>query len=109
MQVSLLYNFWVLTPSVEISGRMPSAFKELCCPINSNSAKYHEAVTYTTDSEPESTDTGTQDCKDAEEKEAKNVYEYLTKGCYPQGASKADKSVLRRMSKNSQVVDEIFH
>ena len=61
--------------------------------INSNSAKYHKSVTNTFDSEPESTDTGTQDGKDAEEKETKmykNFYKYLTKGCYPQCASKAD-------------------
>ena len=66
----------------------------------------------TINSEPESADAGTQDGKDAEEKEAEtyeNVYEYLTKGCYPQGASKADKSVLRRMSKKFQVVDGILH
>ena len=40
---------------------------------------------------------GSQDGKDAEEKEAKrykNVYDCLTKGWYPQGASNADKSVL---------------
>ena len=46
-------------------------------------------------------DTDTQDGKDRGEKEAEtyeNVFEYLTKGCYPQGASKAEKSVLRRMS-----------
>ena len=41
-------------PSVEISGMMPSAFKELCCPINSNSSKYYESVTYTIVSECES-------------------------------------------------------
>ena len=48
--------------------------------IKSNSAKYHKLVTNTLDSEPESTDTGTQDGKDAEEKETKmykNFYEYL--------------------------------
>ena len=44
-------------------------------------------------------DTDTQDGKDGEEggeKEAEmyeNVFEYLTKGCYPQGASKSEKSV----------------
>ena len=40
----------------------------------------------TINSEPESADAGTQDGKDAEDKEAEtyeNVYEYLTKGCYP--------------------------
>lgn len=66
-------------------------------------------------SEPESVDTDTQDGKDGEEggeKEAEtyeNVFEYLTKGCYPQGASKAEKSILRRMSKKFQVVDGILH
>ena len=61
--------------------------------VNSNSAKYHKSVINTLDSEPESTDTDTQDGKDAEEKETKmykNFYKYLTKGCYPQCASKAD-------------------
>ena len=28
------------------SGKMPSVFKELCRPINSNSAQYHESATY---------------------------------------------------------------
>lgn len=59
--------------------------------------------------EPKSADTDTQDGKDGGEKEAEtyeNDFEYLTKGCYPQGASKADKSVLGRMS---QVVDGILH
>ena len=66
-------------------------------------------------SEPESADADTQDGKDGEEgveKEAEtyeNVFEYLTKGCYPQGASKAEKSILRRMSKKFQVVDGILH
>ena len=66
-------------------------------------------------SEPESVDTDTQDGKDREErgeKEAEtyeNVFEYLTKGCYPQGGSKAEKSVVRRMSKNFQVVGGILH
>ena len=49
---------------------------------------------------PESADADTQDGKDGGEKEAEtyeNVFEYLTKGCYPQGASKAEKSVLRRI------------
>ena len=59
-------------------------------------AKYHESVTYTTDSEPRSTDTGTQDGKDAEEKEAKM---YKNVWCYPQGASKADKSVPQRFQR----------
>ena len=46
-------------------------------------------------SDPESADADTQDDKDRGEKEAEtyeNVFEYLTKGCYPQGASKAEKS-----------------
>ena len=46
-------------------------------------------------------DAGIQDGKDADEKEVKmykNIYEYLTKVC---GASKADKSVLQSMLKNS--------
>ena len=63
-------------------------------------------------SEPESADTDTQDGKDGGEKEAEtyeNVFEYLTKGCYPQGASKAEKNVLRRMSKKFRVVDGILH
>ena len=66
-------------------------------------------------SEPESADADTQDGKDGEEgveKEAEtyeNVFEYLTKGCYPQGASKAEKSILRRMLKKFQVVDGILH
>ena len=66
-------------------------------------------------SEPQSADADTQDGKDGEEgveKEAEtyeNVFEYLTKGCYPQGASKAEKSILRRMSKKFQVVDGILH
>lgn len=66
-------------------------------------------------SEPESADADTQDGKDGEEgveKEAEtyeNVFEYLTKGCYPQGASKSEKSILRRMSKKFQVVDGILH
>ena len=54
--------------------------------INSNLAKYHKSVTNTLNSEPESTDTGTQDGKDAEEKEMKmykNFYKYLTKWSYP--------------------------
>ena len=56
-------------------------------------------------SEPESADADTQDGKDGKEgveKEAEtyeNVFEYLTKGCYPLGASKAEKNILRRMSK----------
>ena len=47
-------------------------------------------------SEPQSADADTQDGKDGEEgveKEAEtyeNVFEYLNKGCYPQGASKAE-------------------
>ena len=66
-------------------------------------------------SEPQSADADTQDGKGGEEgveKEAEtyeNVFEYLTKGCYPQGASKAEKSILRRMSKKFQVVDGILH
>ena len=66
-------------------------------------------------SEPESADADTQDGKDGEEgveKEAEtyeNVFEYLTKGCYPQGASKSEKNILRRMSKKFQVVDGILH
>ena len=66
-------------------------------------------------SEPQSADADTQDGKDGEEgveKEAEtyeNVFEYLTKGCYPQDASKAEKSILRRMSKKFQVVDGILH
>ena len=63
-------------------------------------------------SEPESADADTQDGKDGGEKEAEtyeNVFEYLTKGCYPQRASKAEKSILRRMSKKFQVVDGILH
>ena len=72
MQMSLLYHFGVLTPSVEISGRMPSAFKELCCLINSNSAMYQNEL----DSEPESTDAGTEDGKNAEDKKP-NVQECL--------------------------------
>ena len=66
-------------------------------------------------SEPESADADTQDGKDGEEgveKEAEtyeNVFEYFTKGCYPQGASKAEKSILRSMSKKFQVVDGILH
>ena len=63
-------------------------------------------------SEPKSEGAGAQDGKDVEDKEAttyENVYEYLTKGCYPQGASKPEKCVLRRMSKNFQVVDGILH
>ena len=61
-------------------------------------------------------DTDTQDGKDGGEKEAEtyeNVFEYLTKGCYPQGASKAEKSVLRRMSildfEPVGVVDGLLH
>ena len=57
-------------------------------------------------SEPKSAEADAQDDKDGGEKEAEtyeNVFEYLTKGCYPQGASKAEKSVLRRMSKNSKL------
>ena len=90
---------------------MPSVFKELCRPMNSNSAQYHESATYH-HLEPESADADTHDGKDGGEKEAEtyeNVFEYLTKGCYPQGASKADKSVLRRMSKKFQVMDGILH
>ena len=30
---------------MEISGKVPSVFKELFCPINSHSANYHESVT----------------------------------------------------------------
>ena len=81
---------------------MPSAFKELCCPINSNSAQYHVNQLLTIISEPESVDTDTQDGKEGGEKEAEtyeNVSEYLSKRCCPQGGSKAEKSVLRRMLK----------
>ena len=62
--------------------------------------------------EPESADTDAQDNKDGGEKEAEtyeNVFEYLTKGCHPLGTSKAEKSVLRRMSKKFQVVGGILH
>ena len=53
-------------------------------------------------SEPESVDTDTQDGKEGREKEAEtyeNVFEYLSKRRCPQGGSKAEKIVLRRMLK----------
>ena len=49
----------------------------------------------------------TEGKKEAETYE--NIFEYLIKGCYPHYASKADKSVLRRMSKKFQLVDGILH
>ena len=50
MRVSLLCQLFcesLATPSVEVSENMPSVFKELCRPINSNSAQYHESVSLT--------------------------------------------------------------
>ena len=67
--MSLLYRFWTLTPPVEVSGKMPSVFKELCRPINSNSAQYHESATYHHLGARVS-DIDTQDGKDGGEKEA---------------------------------------
>ena len=34
------------TFGIEVSGNIPSLFKELCRPINSNSAQYYASATY---------------------------------------------------------------
>ena len=69
---------------------MPSAFKELLPDKLKFSSLPWVSYLYHR-SELESTDAGTQNGK-----ETKQKYEHLTKGCCPQGASKVDKSVLRR-------------
>ena len=63
MEVSWLYKLRVLAPSVEISEKM---LLVLCCPISPNSANFHESVTSTINTDPESMSTGTRDDKDAE-------------------------------------------
>ena len=51
--------------------------------------------------EEEHTKEDTEEDKEASEKRTyENAYEYLTKGCYPQGATKAEKGVLRRRAKS---------
>ena len=60
--------------------------------------------------EEEHTKEDTEEDKEASEKRTyENVYEYLTKGCYPQGATKAEKGVLRRRAKSFRLVDGILH
>ena len=63
MEVSWLYKLRVLAPSVEISERMLSVLR---CPISPNSANFHDSVTSTINTDPESMYTGTQDDKDTE-------------------------------------------
>ena len=45
----------------------------------------------------------------AEKETYDEVFEYLTKGTYPQHATKRDKSVLRRKATSFQVVEGILH
>jgi len=76
----LAVPFWILTPSVDVSGKMPSVFKELCRPINSNLAQIMSQLPII--SEPKPADADAQDDKDEGEKEAEtyeNVLEYLTR------------------------------
>ena len=46
---------------------------------------------------------------DLEKETYDEVFEYLTKGTYPQHATKRDKGVLRRKAKSFQVVEGILH
>ena len=46
--------------------------------------------------------------KEREEETYDDVFEYLTKGSYPEDATKRDKGVLRRKAKSFQVVDGIL-
>ena len=50
-----------------------------------------------------------EDKERAEKESYDDVFEYLTKGTYPQNATKRDKGVLCRKAKNFQVVDGILH
>ena len=50
-----------------------------------------------------------EDKERAEKETYDEVFEYLTKGTYPQHATKRDKGVLRRKAKSFQVVEGILH
>ena len=50
-----------------------------------------------------------QDADRAEKETYDDIFRYLSTGSYPQGATKAEKGVLRRRSKSYQVVDGILH
>ena len=62
--------FLILTLSVEVSEKMPSVFKEMCRPLNSNSAQYCESHTY----HHLGARADTHDGKDGREKEAKGGF-----------------------------------
>ena len=47
--------------------------------------------------------------KEREEETYDDISEYLTKGSYPEGATKRDKGVLRRKAKSFQVIDGILY
>ena len=78
-------------------------------------SEYCESIIEEVDSaseseEEEHTKEDSEEDKEASEKRTyENVYEYLTKGCYPQGATKAEKGVLRRRAKSFRLVDGILH
>ena len=55
-------------------------------------------------SEPESADADTEDGEDVGEKEAYvNVFQYLTKGCYPQGHQKLRRVFLEECRRSSKL------
>lgn len=82
----------------------------------SNSNKDREAATedyYSSEDDGEATKKNENYYSDGGERAEKetydDVYEYLTKGTYPQHATKRDKGVLRRKAKSFQVVEGILH
>ena len=68
-----------------------------------------EEVDSASEWEEEHTKENTEDKEASEKRTYENVYEYLTKGCYSQGATRAEKGVLRRRAKSFRVVDGILH
>ena len=61
------------------------------------------------ESEEEREEDRGEDKKASETSAYEDVYVYLTRGCYPLGATKANKGILRRRAKNFRVIDGILH